>query len=179
MKSFLCALIIGAAVALPVRAQESDLPPATGNPATDRIEIEKYMQNAVEKQIETMRSSLPIEVNPGVVWQDIKMENQGLNYVYQIDLEKIFSALPENIRSQLDENKKALIADRMKQEFCPQIKATLCASLDLMNTFNPGLEQVSADYVKTNGEYFLKCNYAINECRVMMESYKQKSSAEK
>lgn len=179
MKNFICALIISTAVALPVRAQEIDLPPATGNDAADRMEIEKYMQNAVEKQIETMRSSLPMEVSPGVVWQDIEMENKGLNYVYLIDLEKIFSALPENIRSQLDENKKALVADRMKQEFCPQIKPTLCASLDLLNTFDPGLEQVSADYVKTNGEYFLKCSYTINECRVMMESYKQKSSAGK
>ncbi len=179
MKSFIYALIISITIALPSRAQEIDLPPATGNDATDRIEVEKYMQNAVKKQIETMRSSLPIEINPGVVWQNIKMEKEELNYIYQIDLPKIFSILPENIRSQLDENKKALIADRMKQELCPQIKATLCTNLDLMNTFNSRLERVSADYVKTNGEYFLKCSHDINECRAMMESYKQKSSAGK
>ncbi len=77
MKKMIWALIFGAIAVLPAHAEDLAIPAASGNDAADSAKIEQYMEQAVDKQLAAMRSSLPMKVSAGVVWKRIYF---GLGY---------------------------------------------------------------------------------------------------
>lgn len=65
MKKMIWALIFGAIAVLPAHAEDLAIPAASGNDAADSAKIEQYMEQAVDKQLAAMRSSLPMKVSAG------------------------------------------------------------------------------------------------------------------
>ena len=91
MKKMIWALIFGAIAVLPAHAEDLAIPAASGNDAADSAKIEQYMEQAVDKQLAAMRSSLPMKVSAGVVWKDVEKNKYGLRYIYQIDIVAMIS----------------------------------------------------------------------------------------
>lgn len=177
MKKMIWALILGAIAVFPAYAEEPAFPAASGNDAVDSAKIEQYLEQTVDKQLEALRSSLPMEVSAGVVWKDVEKSKDGLRYIYQLDIDKMISSLPAELRQRVDENAKKEVLGKMKSILCPQIKPTLCASLDLMSTFSPKLQRITATYLQTDGSEFAGCSYSLNDCAEVLEQYNPKASA--
>ena len=150
---------------------------SSGNDAADSAKIEQYMEQAVDKQLAAMRSSLPMKVSAGVVWKDVEKNKDGLRYIYQIDIDAMISSLPAELRQHIDENSKKEVLGKMKSTLCPQIKPMLCVSLDLISTFSPKLQRITATYLQTDGSEFAGCSYSLNDCAEELEQYNQKVSA--
>lgn len=178
MKKFVLAVLFSAVVYLPVHAQESALPAATGNDAVDQAELEKYMESAIEQQLMSMRSTLPMKVSPGVVWKDVELKSGNLNYVYQINIDEMVASMPKELRDNLDEQGKQEVLKQMKTGLCPQIKPMLCISLDLMSTFSPKMQHIAATYLEANDKEFTKCDYSLDSCADVLKQFNdQKASA--
>ena len=177
MKKMIWALIFGAIAVLPAHAEDLAIPAASGNDAADSAKIEQYMEHAVDKQLAAMRSSLPMKVSAGVVWKDVEKNKDGLRYIYQIDIDAMISSLPAELRQHIDENSKKEVLGKMKSTLCPQIKPMFCVSLDLISTFSPKLQRITATYLQTDGSEFAGCSYSLNDCAEELEQYNQKASA--
>lgn len=177
MKKTIWALILGAIAVFPAYAEEPAFPAASGDEAVDNAKIEEYMEQAVEKQLEAMRSTLPMKVSAGVVWKDLELSSDTLKYVYQIDIDEMVKVYTAVVPNGFSEKDKEDLLKRMKSEICPKIKPMLCASLELMNTFSPKLQQIKAGYQKANGEQFTDCVFSLQECKELASWYDQSDFA--
>lgn len=181
MKKFIWTLIFPVLLVPAANAAEpnaADLSPnAIADAAAQNPDFEKYLEDAIQNQIQSLKSTLPMQVNPGVVWQDIAVNDDSLNYIYQIDIDEMLNALPEELRKGFDPAQKQEIVAKIKTEMCPQVKPILCVSLDLMSTFSPRLANIAATYNDKAGQQFLHCGFNKKDCADLVAKYSQPAKA--
>ncbi len=181
MKKFIRTLIFPLLLVPAVNAAETNTavlsPSSVADAAAQNPDLEKYLEDAIQNQIQSLKSTLPMQVNPGVVWQDIAIRRDSLNYIYQIDIDEMLNALPEELRKGFDSAQKQEIVAKIKTEMCPQVKPILCVSLDLMSTFAPRLANIAATYNDKAGQQFLHCEFNKKDCADLVAKYTQPAKA--
>ncbi len=115
-------------------------------------EIRHLSDKEIDAQLKNMQEMLPVDIQSGIKWVDIKRHNREINYTYIVNANS----------ADWSERDRIYMLTRLQDFGCRQLLPAMCEGLQVM--FASGLTATTT-YHDSFGNYLFACTFTPEVCR--------------